>query len=957
MSHITTAPRTDRVAFNALPQSHTQNVSSGRSDGPYDNDNDYHNDITQLHERRYDIDDPLYEGRRNGSARSSSEEERRSNRGGDQSWRSRGTDYTQVPTSYKPNMITQSETTLVIVPEIDRERPNYKPSALRWPFLIVLLLVVSTLIGMIVWALNALPVLNNDLNILSEGSHKREVQEVSSYTVVRIAFTEIRAIDVPSRLKNRADDASESPDSPTSEEDAAPTVPATPTGDDFGKIGDQTITEPAEPTTTPPPADDTSKPKISNPDDPAYSKPSEDFGHVGGPVTISEDKPTSLFLPGTSNYGDIGSKTVTEGTPKPDNDDIDSTSMYESKGSTDHGNLGEITISETVTRTPTVVTPTFVTPTVTVITNSEGVTVTSTSIPEPVSTPHTITLTDSQGQPTATQETSILVTPTIVTHIDSIGKPTATETLYPVIPPPSEDNDDDDGGNNDNVVTRVYHINHVQYFIGSFLPTLLAIALAIPVRILDVNAKILQPWHELAHDRGVSGKESLCLNTSGLQSIAASLRSLVGGQALVFLTTMLMIASTLLIPISAEAVKFDLRGIGCVAGSGNASNCAYVLSVFDQAAKGTAVLLGFMALAIVMLLIVLARWRSGISTNPWSICGTASLSLNPDVRHLFTSLPAGIDAGKMPKRLLESVLEDRWFKLGYFYGPNGTVEYGVMLREDGYGNKHVLDKSGGEEEPQDHHAVPTKPKHHLPFLMLGYVGRGLFLFILCGLLGLIIYYNTTGGDTPFERFMDSESFGVRFLFTTFGVVISFFWASFFSSIAILSPYQLLANSPQHARRSILLAPPTNAFSGLLSSVRRRHVFLAVVASTSILSEFLTIFLSNIPYRVTQTFLLHQVCTWSAVGILCIMVIVVVASFFITWPHMPVDPSTIAGAMYYICDSWMLSRFEGISTLKREDRDWRVNEMGLRYEFGEIRGVSGIARIGVDAASSGDMGWA
>ncbi|KAI0854031.1 hypothetical protein F5Y00DRAFT_224340 [Daldinia vernicosa] len=941
MSHITTAPRTERVAFDALPRLHTRNVSSGSFDGMYE----YDDNSTQRHERRYDSEDPSYERRHyDGSIGSSSEEEGLPKYGSDRSWSRRGTDYTQVPTGYKPDMITYSETTLDVAPEIDRERPNYKPSALRWPFLTGLLLVVSTLVGLIVWALHVLPVLNNDLNVLTEGIRRREVQELSSYTVVRIAFTDARPILVHTPLGGRAENASDPTSSPTSEQ-TSPTAVATPAGDDFGHVGDQTITEPVGPTTTPPPAQDTTKPKADTTShiSTAYSKPEEDFGHVGGPVTISEEALTSLYVPGTSNYGDIGSKIVTETIPESNYGDVGSTSIYESVASTNHGGIGMITISETVPQTPT-----FITPIVTVATNSEGVTTTSTSIPEPISTPQTTTLTNSQGQPTATQETSVLVTPSVISQMDSTGKPTATETLYPIIPPPSDNSE----GNNGNIVTKVYHINHVQYFIGSFLPTLLAIALAIPVRILDVNAKILQPWHELAHDRGASGRESLCLNTSGLQSIAASLRSLVGGQALVFLTTILVLASALLIPISAEAVKFDLRGIGCVAGSGNASNCAYVLSVFDQAAKATAALLALMGLATLMLILVLARWRSGISTNPWSICGTASLSLNPDVRLLFTSLPAGIDAGKMPKGLLESVLEDRWFKLGYFCGANGTVEYGVMLCENAYSNKYALGQIGGEEkEPQDHHAAPTKPKHHLPFLMLGYIGRGLFLFILCGLLGLILYYNNTGGDTAFERFMDSESFGVRFLFTAVGVIISFFWASFFSSIAILSPYQLLASSPQHARRSILLAPPTNAFSGLLSSVRRRHGFLAVVALTSILSEFLTIFLSNIPYRVTQTFLLHQVCTWSAVGILCIMVLVVLASFFITWPHMPVDPSTIAGAMYYVCDSWMLGRFEGLSILKRKDRDWRVNEMGLKYEFGEIRGYSGTARIGVDASSS------
>lgn len=88
-----------------------------------------------------------------------------------------------------------------------------------------------------------------------------------------------------------------------------------------------------------------------------------------------------------------------------------------------------------------------------------------------------------------------------------------------------------------------------------------------------------------------------------------------------------------------------------------------------------------------------------------------------------------------------------------------------------------------------------------------------------------------------------------------------------------------------------------------------------------------------------------------------MVLVVVGSFFITWPHMPVDPSTIAGAMYYVCDSWMLPRFEGLSTMKRRSRDFQVNEMGLKYEFGQITGASGVVRIGVDASSSsGGPDW-
>lgn len=81
--------------------------------------------------------------------------------------------------------------------------------------------------------------------------------------------------------------------------------------------------------------------------------------------------------------------------------------------------------------------------------------------------------------------------------------------------------------------------------------------------------------------------------------------------------------------------------------------------------------------------------------------------------------------------------------------------------------------------------------------------------------------------------------------------------------------------------------------------------------------------------------------------MAIMWIVVAASFFIKWPHMPVDPSTIAGAMYYVCDSWMLWSLEGLSQVPKKERDRKVREMGMQYAFGNIVGQSGKKRVGVD----------
>jgi hypothetical protein len=170
-------------------------------------------------------------------------------------------------------------------------------------------------------------------------------------------------------------------------------------------------------------------------------------------------------------------------------------------------------------------------------------------------------------------------------------------------------------------------------------------------------------------------------------------------------------------------------------------------------------------------------------------------------------------------------------------------------------------------------------------------------------------------------------------------------------IAVMSPYKLLSDGPQRADRAILLALPTNAFSGLWSAMRRRDWLLAVVAFTSILSEFLPIVLAEIPFRVAQTWTTHLVCTWSSVAILCIMAIVIIWTFFVKWPHMPIDPSTIAGSIYYVCDSKMRSYFEGLSILDKRERDRRVMELGLEYRFGRLKGSSGITRIAVDVPQS------
>lgn len=51
----------------------------------------------------------------------------------------------------------------------------------------------------------------------------------------------------------------------------------------------------------------------------------------------------------------------------------------------------------------------------------------------------------------------------------------------------------------------------------------------------------------------------------------------------------------------------------------------------------------------------------------------------------------------------------------------------------------------------------------------------IFALIMMGLKAPVIVYYKTGGDTEFEKFLDNEASGVRFLFTAVDVIMKQYW--------------------------------------------------------------------------------------------------------------------------------------------------------------------------------------
>ncbi|KAK0644239.1 hypothetical protein B0T16DRAFT_333780 [Cercophora newfieldiana] len=229
-----------------------------------------------------------------------------------------------------------------------------------------------------------------------------------------------------------------------------------------------------------------------------------------------------------------------------------------------------------------------------------------------------------------------------------------------------------------------------------------------------------------------------------------------------------------------------------------------------------------------------------------------------------------------------------------------------------------------------------------------------FLAVLCGFITLIVFYEEGPVVSQgFADFMNNQNFGNGFLFAGLGIIMGFFWDAFHASISALEPYRRLMTQKrsQPAEKSILLSRPTTAVTGLWQPLLLADVFGAAVAFTGVLAEFAPIFLANISFRLTITFPTHLVCTWLSVSIMGAMILLLLVSFLIRWPVLPVGPDTVAGVAYYVCESKMLESMKGLSTMSSQERGRRLKAEKRRYRLfakGDV-GADGKVKYRIDYA--------
>ncbi|KAK0728915.1 hypothetical protein B0T21DRAFT_385064 [Apiosordaria backusii] len=574
----------------------------------------------------------------------------------------------------------------------------------------------------------------------------------------------------------------------------------------------------------------------------------------------------------------------------------------------------------TLTTTPTGTSPI----TLTLLTTSDETLSTFTSTIPPTTFLTTIsgslrTIT-STPSPTTSFSTRLRSTMTYTTTTTPTTTPPPSESLIPS--------------------TRVISWSEADIFLGTFLPPLFAIAIVIPLRIIDLNAKLYQPFQSLALPSGSLGANTLLTQYSGIFSFITPVITLLQGKhPIPVVTTLIVGCGSLMVPFATEAIGLKLHG-DCYLNTAS-KNCGPALGVNRTAGY---VLVGLMAFVLVLLAGVMwfMNWSkkgiTGVRANPWNLAGMGSLL--GGVRN-----DLGNRKGVKYKR----------YGMGWYRNREGREDYGiVVVDEAGQGlqqqntesSESDIDTEGGDAISDLKTGVSG---NHLPFMTLRIPWRvGLILFQL-GVLIFIIYYHAyyRGGirdEGRFWTFMNANTFGVRFLSAIIGVVIAFCWQSFFLSESPAppfrrqhhDPFQLMALATQPASRSILFSPTTNPFSGFYAAAKNRHIFLLAVSVAAIMSEFLPVLLSNVPFSLYQTSAAATACAVLSCIFLAVMLSVLGWSFWIRYPPMPADPRSIAGMMYYVSQSpTLLADLEGISSMDGKARRKRVEENGRRYYYGVL----------------------
>ncbi|MCJ1435116.1 hypothetical protein MMC27_004486 [Xylographa pallens] len=489
------------------------------------------------------------------------------------------------------------------------------------------------------------------------------------------------------------------------------------------------------------------------------------------------------------------------------------------------------------------------------------------------------------------------------------------------------------------------------YFCGAYLPIIIAVWFRVVIGWLYVTTKMLEPFRILTQSKTISAKDFFNINYLSASDTLEPYKAMMSGHWLMLCTSLLYLAVELLSPFAAEILHFYWS---CESTENSTLTCAAALWIDVSVVRILQGLLSFTAMMLAIIWYMLRSRPSELRSDPSSIITVASLLHHPETIDGLRALNQLASKSETIKSL-----DGYSFRLGTYEGRDGNERYGLIAS-----NNVQFDQPSNASDPlmitKDSKTSPssipqepvsTRPKRRKPLHLVRDIVLG---STIAAILIIVAVYYVASGNSGFNIFMNSNSFGPRFLVTCVGVIIHSQWARIDRECAVDEPFRRLYRGSATAESTILPPKTFTPVSTFIASVYQRNFFVAHVAFVTLMSEVLIIVLPGVPFSPGEIWQAGMMSIYLAMAILGLMLLTFVALMLRPkGPGLPRKPNTLGSMLMYLCDSSMTSDFTDLSCLGTTARDRWVREKDRLYCLKNDLGTNGCIRWQVDYDTRGE----
>jgi Protein of unknown function (DUF3433) len=472
------------------------------------------------------------------------------------------------------------------------------------------------------------------------------------------------------------------------------------------------------------------------------------------------------------------------------------------------------------------------------------------------------------------------------------------------------------------------------YFCAMYLAIFVAVLFKVTWTIVFSSTKMMEPFFQLSRPEGASAKETLLADYLSSSLSLSSVRNVLDGHWVMLLTSSAYITTGLLPSLASGAMTVKATAY---CGKNNTSPCNLVWILKVPVVRGVQALLSLAAIMVIALVILRRPRRSGVFSNPSSIASMAALFSHRGVLHDIRRL----DPNATEDQIAEA-LSGNHYMMGSFESSPRRHRYGLMK------------KTGALTAYRSQMSTDVAPSHNISSHFWKEVLRDI-LFLLCilGLFGVVLAYYLDSANDAFNRFFNSGEFAPRFILTLSATVIDNHWKRIEREVRVMTPYRCLRKRNAMAGKTILVSMNGTPISSFPLAVSRGDVFHALVAFTAIMSDILIVAIAGVPFAQAQVWLSFIVSAYVSLGILGLMVLVVLGTFW--WRAgnermgMPRAPSTMVAVLMMLCNegNGLRGEFEGWEGVGTAARDIACKKRKGRYWTGRILEGDGRERWVVD----------